>query len=138
MAEFIAGLTAEQRALTVPGTFGGVEHTMSHVLNAEGGYLSALGGTIDWERPRDDASPGVGELQRRAGLLSNEWRTLLSGSIDLDRAIRRGQWTTPAGQVVTQAIHHGNEHRGHICTILGAHGLEWPDVSAWAWEPGED
>jgi uncharacterized damage-inducible protein DinB len=136
MAEFIAGLTAEQRALTVPGTFGTVEHTFSHLLNAEGGYLKSMGWEPQWERPRDDASPGPAELRHRAAVLSAEWEKLLGGDVDLDREIVRGQFTTSAGQILTQAIHHGNEHRGHICTILGAHGREWPDVSAWAWERG--
>jgi hypothetical protein len=36
-----------------------------------------------------------------------------------------------AGVDMTQALHHANEHRAHICTILGALGHEPPDVSAW-------
>ena len=30
-----------------------------------------------------------------------------------------------------QAIHHGNDHRTHVCTILGALDLEAPDLSGW-------
>ena len=44
----------------------------------------------------------------------------------------RGEvYAVRAGVFITQALHHGNEHRAHICTILGALGHEPPDVSAW-------
>jgi hypothetical protein len=36
-----------------------------------------------------------------------------------------------AGIFLTQALHHANEHRAHVCTILGALGHEPPEFSAW-------
>ena len=42
-------------------------------------------------------------------------------------------FSVPAGIFITQALHHANEHRAHICTILGARGLEAPDVSGWGY-----
>ncbi|HSR22467.1 MAG TPA: hypothetical protein VLW53_02875, partial [Candidatus Eisenbacteria bacterium] len=30
------------------------------------------------------------------------------------------------------AVHHANEHRAHVCSILGAHGLPHPDIDGWA------
>lgn len=39
----------------------------------------------------------------------------------------------PAGIFITQALHHANEHRAHLCTILGALGQEPPDVSGWGY-----
>jgi hypothetical protein len=35
--------------------------------------------------------------------------------------------------VVVQAIHHGNDHRTHICTILGAHDIPYGDMDVWAY-----
>jgi hypothetical protein len=32
---------------------------------------------------------------------------------------------------LTQAIHHGDVHRTHILSILGAQGLEVPDLDIW-------
>jgi hypothetical protein len=37
----------------------------------------------------------------------------------------------PAGVFLTQAIHHANEHRAHVCSALGAIGIEPPETSAW-------
>jgi len=33
--------------------------------------------------------------------------------------------------VLAQAVHHGNEHRTHVTTVLGANGLDDPELSAW-------
>jgi len=35
------------------------------------------------------------------------------------------------GLILTQAIQHGEEHRGHVSSILGAHGVEVPELSGW-------
>ncbi|HKB17417.1 MAG TPA: hypothetical protein VKF28_00160 [Candidatus Dormibacteraeota bacterium] len=37
------------------------------------------------------------------------------------------------GVVLIQAMHHGNDHRTHVCSILGAHGLEYGDMDVWAY-----
>ena len=42
-------------------------------------------------------------------------------------------WADRAGVILTQLFHHGNEHRAHICTILGAHVHAPPSVSAWGY-----
>jgi hypothetical protein len=36
-----------------------------------------------------------------------------------------------AGIFLAQALHHANEHRAHVCTVLGALGHEAPELSAW-------
>ena len=35
--------------------------------------------------------------------------------------------------IVLQAIQHGNDHRTHICTILGHNGLTYGDLDVWAY-----
>jgi hypothetical protein len=39
----------------------------------------------------------------------------------------------PLGIVIIQALHHGNDHRTHICTILGHHGIEYGEMDVWAY-----
>jgi hypothetical protein len=34
---------------------------------------------------------------------------------------------------MAQAIHHADDHRGHILSILGARGLDVPDLDVWAY-----
>jgi uncharacterized damage-inducible protein DinB len=40
---------------------------------------------------------------------------------------------TTVGVIVAQLVHHGNEHRTQVTTILGANGIEPPPVSAWGY-----
>jgi hypothetical protein len=35
------------------------------------------------------------------------------------------------GLFLAQAVYHGHEHRAHVCSVLGAHGLEVPGLSGW-------
>jgi hypothetical protein len=35
--------------------------------------------------------------------------------------------------IASQFIHHGSDHRAHIGSILGAHGVEPPDIDVWAY-----
>jgi hypothetical protein len=39
---------------------------------------------------------------------------------------------------MAQAIHHADDHRSHILSILGARGLEVPELDVWAyaWSAG--
>jgi hypothetical protein len=32
-----------------------------------------------------------------------------------------------------QTLHHGNDHRTQIGTILGAHGRDAPDIDGWSY-----
>jgi hypothetical protein len=35
--------------------------------------------------------------------------------------------------IVVQAIHHGNDHRTHIYTILGSHGIPFEEIDVWGY-----
>ena len=37
------------------------------------------------------------------------------------------------GVVIIQALQHGNDHRTHICTILGHHDISYGDLDVWAY-----
>ena len=46
-----------------------------------------------------------------------------------------------AATILTQLVMHGVEHRAHVGTILGANGIEPPDLDSWAhgiWVHGDD
>ena len=57
-------------------------------------------------------------------------RASASGPGDEDRDLGRGE--RAAATILTQLVMHGVEHRGHIGTILGANGIEPPDLDAWS------
>jgi uncharacterized damage-inducible protein DinB len=122
---------------TTPGTFGTIIATLRHTIDSEMSYLFRL--TAAWpERPwLYDEAVGIDVLLERAALLAETLRQFLAEDWDEERIGEaygdEGVLDVHAGVFLTQAIHHANEHRAHICTILGALGHEPPDVSAWGY-----
>lgn len=122
---------------TVPGTYGTVIQTLRHTIYSEASYLLRLTGAwpeYPWDR---EELVGLDVLSERAEMLAGVWEQFLAlDEVDTERfGEARGDGDTMfdvrAGIFLTQALHHANEHRAHICTILGARGLDAPEVSGW-------
>ena len=139
LATFCAALTPEQRALTTPGTMGTVEATLIHLVGAKERYATALRGTP----PPDDAvhesrTTDLTQVVARAKQLSEWFDGYASGPIDVDRIIERrsadgSTQRLPAGILIAQFLHHGNEHRAQLGSIFGANGITAPGYSAFNW-----
>lgn len=139
---FCEGLTSEQLALTVPGTYGAIEETFVHLAANEEGYLKELHGVgiggemratiFEGEAPRELAS-----VRPVLAKTADAWRQIVTEWPQ--NAVRDFSWegTTerlPISVFVTQVINHGTEHRAHIRTILSSNGMQPPDIDAWAWD----
>jgi uncharacterized damage-inducible protein DinB len=124
---------------TVPGTYGTIRETLQHLIDAEASYLHRL--TRAWPAHpwAGDAAVGLDVLTERASTLASVLdRFLVSDEVDTERlGEARGDagevFAVRAGVFLAQALHHANEHRAQVCTILGALGHEPPDVSAWGY-----
>ena len=133
---FCQGLDESTLNATVPGTFGTIIETLRHIIDAEASYLFRLTGAWPTHPWRGDAAVGLDVLAERAAVLATTLERFLAGDWDSERlGEARGDagevFAVPAGVFLTQALHHANEHRAHVCTILGALGCEPPGVSAW-------
>jgi uncharacterized damage-inducible protein DinB len=135
---FCEGLDEPALNSTVPGTFGTIIEMLRHIIDSESSYLFRVSGawpTYPW--PRNE-SVGLDVLAERAAVLATTWEQFLAGDVNSERlGEARGDndevFAVPAGVFITQAIHHANEHRAQICTVIGALGHEPPDVSAWGY-----
>ena len=136
--EYCRGLDEPTLRATVPGTYGTIIETLRHIVASEASYLARASGARS-PHPWRSADPvGLDELAERAAELATTWERFLAGDVDIERlGEARGDegelFAVPAGVFVTQALHHANEHRAHICTILGALGRDTPEVSGWDW-----
>lgn len=135
---FCQGVDEATLTATAPGTFGTLIETLRHLIDAEASYLYRLTGAWSaYPWPRDEPV-GLPVLAERVALLATTLENFLAGEVDSERlGEARGDegevFAVRAGVFIAQAIHHANEHRAHVCTILGAHGIEPPDVSAWGY-----
>ncbi len=129
LIDFCRGLRPDQLQASASGTYGTVQATIAHLLLAEEAYLSRLMG----KPPQLERPSGLDELGVRAARLTTEWERMISGELDPDKEVETRLGTQKAGIVLAQVINHGNEHRGQVCTILGANGVTPPNIDAFAY-----
>ena len=134
LLEHCASLGPGALDLAAAGTYGTLYGTLQHLVGGEQFYIRLLTEEV------------LGTLVRKT-----ERRTLddlvaisaLTGSRAIDFAAEEDpervigepgndDWTT-AGIVLAQLINHGNEHRAHASTILGANGRTPPKIGAWSY-----
>jgi uncharacterized damage-inducible protein DinB len=130
-----ATLTGEQLELTATGTYGTVAATFMHMLAAEQRYLARLGEGQPRFNEKSDF-PGIaaliGDATRTGDQLISQAERATPDDV-LDTTFRDERYNLHSGALLMQAFHHGNDHRTHICTILGSYGLEYGQMDVWAY-----
>ncbi|MBJ7597839.1 DinB family protein [Candidatus Nephthysia bennettiae] len=130
------GLPAERLKETVPGTAGPILATLVHLLAADQRYLRHMDDQAAVRRIHESEPATLVELRAAMQAQAARWDALVGRADELDVTLPRHQDPDiPHAQnlLFLQAIHHGNDHRTHVCTILGALDLEVPDLSGWAY-----
>jgi uncharacterized damage-inducible protein DinB len=135
LLDVCATLTTDQLQFTAPGTYGPIAATFQHLVGAEQRYLRRLDGGEPGINERD-AFPGIAKLRDLAD--SGGDRLIeASGKIKPDDTVETkfddGDFKLHLGVVIIQALHHGNDHRTHVCTILGHHEIPYGDMDVWAY-----
>lgn len=130
-----ATLTREQLQLTSPGTYGTVSAIFMHIVGAEERYLARLGAGQPQLNEKSEF-PGIpaliGHATRTADLLIAHAERVTPDDV-IDATYANERYELHSGALLMQAIHHGNDHRTHICTILGSHGVDYGDMDVWAY-----
>jgi len=134
--EHLEALSEAELDAAIPGTYGGILATLTHLVDADGRYLQRL------EQPNPlphEARAGapLAELRRdldeHGGRWSEALDRLAAGTLEARIVAHDDYPDVPhaEGLLLAQAIHHGDDHRTQICSTLGALGLEVPDLDVW-------
>ncbi len=130
-----ANLTDEQLQMTSPGTYGSVASTFLHLLGAEQRYIRRFTGGEASISERHEF-PGIAALTPVAARSADQLIEL-AGRVqpedNFETQYSGGKYRMDSGIVLLQALHHGNDHRTQICTMLGAHGVSYGDMDVWAY-----
>jgi uncharacterized damage-inducible protein DinB len=137
LLDVCAKLSDEQLQLTSPGTYGTIAATLQHLVAAEQRYiLQRLDGGTATLSERDEFS-GVAALRELAAsggdrLIEAASKVKPEDTVDttFDDGFRA---RLHLGVVIIQALHHGNDHRTHVCTILGHHEIPYGEMDVWAY-----
>jgi uncharacterized damage-inducible protein DinB len=130
-------LTPEQLRATTTGVYGSPIDTFWHIVGAEAGYCYRLSGQRpDWDWRSDDPPGSLDVIAARAEEMAGRWEAFLAEPFDAERLLRytwedETPMDVPAGIVLAQALHHGNEHRTQIGTVLTGLGIEPPEHGVW-------
>lgn len=135
LIEVCIKLTDEQLDTGAEGTFGTIRDTLVHIVEAEQYYLFRLTGEKADPPVEEGHWPGFELLRKRADENGERYERVIAEG-DPSRVIR---WTTSQGEAaampvalfLVQAIHHGNEHRSQVATVLTRLGMEPPELSGW-------
>jgi uncharacterized damage-inducible protein DinB len=151
LIDFCSDLTHEQLAFTLPASPAepapgraapaatertrDIEASLTHLLAAEQRYLFRLTGD-QAERPLAGEKFPLDVLRAEADVLASRWKLLLAGTVVLEK-VREARfdgsdWDLADWVVVMQVLHHGNDHRSQVCTLLGTQGLAPPELDVWA------
>ena len=127
-------LAPAQLRATAPGTYGSVSDTFRHIVTSEARYYARLMGQA---MPSDQrASLSIDEVAAEVDELASRWDGLLAHPFDAERTLvvpwNDGRdYDLPAGVILAQALHHGNEHRAHLCTVLSSIAVTPPALGLW-------
>ncbi len=137
LIDHCAHLPEEQLRKGTLGTYGTMLATLVHLVAADQRYLERLTGEASDPCLREGMEPPLRELRFAFEQQIRRWKALLDGVNELDVTMpARSEWPqTPHAEdlLLLQAIHHGNDHRTQICTVLATLGLEAPDLDGWAY-----
>jgi uncharacterized damage-inducible protein DinB len=122
---------------TTTGVYGEVLATLSHLLDADGRYLSYLEGMPPPPKSGPDPTKSLDMLADQLRDQAVRWRVVLARVGDLDVTLPargdRPELMHATNLLVAQALHHGDDHRTQICTVLTANGYEAPDLDVWSY-----
>jgi uncharacterized damage-inducible protein DinB len=145
LIEYCQGLGDEDLDATIPGTFGTIRETLRHLVGAEQGYHSILtrepfvskeaAQAFVLPDPLPEGPVPLDELAERIRRLGPRWEAMAQDPELPGREVTtRDGWRLPAAVVMAQVIHHADDHRSHILSILGARGIPLPgpnDLDVW-------
>jgi uncharacterized damage-inducible protein DinB len=130
------GLSDEQLAAELPGSYGSIYATFVHLVRAEAGYYRALT-KVRLEPPFAwDSRPTLAAMRPYAEEVGS---ALVAAAEQLDpEGVVEQEWQEQtlryrAATIFIQAVNHGIEHRTNITTILAQLGIEPPAVDGWGY-----
>jgi len=142
LIEHCRGLQDDHLDATIAGTYGSIRDTLRHLVGAEQGYMSILtrerfhtkaeGEAFVFSDPLPDGPVPLDQLAQRIRRMGPHWEALAQ---DTDLPAREVTTTDgfrlPGAVIMAQTIHHADDHRTQVLSILGARSLEVPALDVW-------
>lgn len=121
----------------VPGTFGSIRETLTHIAGAEERYVSAFVAGPERRDPTlEESAPDLATVRghlRQSGESLIAYAEAVVGDPVLDVTWRGETYEMPASLFLVQAVNHATEHRAQVMTALTQAGIAPPELDGWTW-----
>lgn len=125
-------LGPEELAMSTPGTYGTVYETLRHLVDSDESYYATITGDPALA-PMTDGTL-LAQMAERVRHVGPLWESLIQeGDVGTREIITGDGWRMTGSIPAAQSIHHSNDHRAHVLTILGANDIALDGI-----EIGED
>lgn len=135
LLEFCVG-RAEATTPSEGDVYGNIQALFNHIVRSEAGYLRLVTGKLPQDLVLPTAPRPVGDLRPPARELLGLWLETLQTQRDPEAVLpfQRGDdpELMPDWLPLVQTVHHGDDHRTQVSTLLTRHGIEAPDLDGWS------
>ena len=116
--------------------YGSIEMLFNHIVSSEAGYLRLVTGKFPKNRVLLNEPRWLGDLRQPAQSLLDHWLGTLQTERDPEVVLpfQRGDdpELMPDWLPLVQTVHHGDDHRTQVATLLSRQGIEAPDLDGWS------
>jgi uncharacterized damage-inducible protein DinB len=116
--------------------YGGIDALFTHIVAAECDFVPMITGKRREPRVTDEKPMALADLVEPMRWAADRW----PGALDFDRdpevvfQIQRTRGPAPMTDwlALLHCIHHSDDHRNQVATVLSRHAIEPPELDLWA------
>jgi uncharacterized damage-inducible protein DinB len=130
-------LSDEMLTASIPGSYGSIRDTFTHILKAEVSFLKR----IHWDYPEPgfkwEDEPGLSQMMAYEATLNEALLGMLQNVPATQNVHEEGDgWTFDyqARLIFMSVVFHGIAHRTDITTMLNNKGVSLPELDVWGYQ----
>lgn len=121
----------------IPGTYGSIRKTFSHLINSQAEFLARIHGTSPQPAFKWADRPSCAQMAEYAGTLSAAFLDTIEHvppTTNVHEENETWSFDYHARLIYMSQIYHGIAHRTDITTFLTRHGVELPELDVWGYQ----
>jgi uncharacterized damage-inducible protein DinB len=130
-------LADEIVAESIPGSYGSIRDTFTHILKAEISFLKRIHGTYPEPDFKWEENPNLSQMMAYETKLHESLLDILQQVPATQNVHEEGDdWTFDyqARLIFMSVVYHGIAHRTDITTVLNNKGINLPELDVWGYE----
>ena len=132
-------MDVDERLLSaeIPGTYGSIRKTFSHLINSQAEFLERIHGTSPQPDFKWADKPTFAQMAEYADTLNEAFLDTIQNvppTANVHEENETWSFDYHARLIFMAQIYHGIAHRTDITTFLTRHGVELPELDVWGYQ----